>query len=138
MKSLMRMFLGIHSGLYRLSGGKLGGTMGRNNVLLLTSTGRKSGKARTVPLGFFERQGGYVIVASNGGAPSQPGWYFNLKNNPHVTIQVFDRVIPVTTEVLSGEERAQAWQQVVATAPPYGDYEKKTTRQIPLIFLHPN
>ena len=137
MKYLIRAFMALHVGLYRLSRGKLGGTMNGFNVLLLTTTGRKSGKSRTAPLGFFERQGGYLIVASNGGQPTHPAWYHNLTSNPQVTIQVLERVIPVTAEVLAGDDRAQAWQHVVTTAPPYAAYEKQTTREIPLVLLHP-
>jgi deazaflavin-dependent oxidoreductase (nitroreductase family) len=137
MKYLIRAFMALHVGLYRLSRGKLGGTMNGFKVLLLTTTGRKSGKTRTAPLGFFERQGGYLIVASNGGQPVHPAWYHNLTSNPQVTIQVLERVIPVTAEVLAGDDRAQAWQQVVTTAPPYAAYEKKTAREIPLVLLHP-
>ncbi len=122
--------------LYRLSGGKLGGMPGFK-VLLLTTTGRKSGQARTVPLGCFDRPDGFMIVASNGGQPSNPAWYYNLASNPRATVQVRSRVLPVTAEVLAGEARAQAWRQVVATAPSYAAYEKRTTRQIPLVVLHP-
>jgi deazaflavin-dependent oxidoreductase (nitroreductase family) len=109
-----------------------------SKVLLLTTTGRKSGKARTVPLGSFDRQGGWVIVASNNGQPTHPAWYHNLKSQPQASVQVFDKVIPVTAEVLTGEARAQAWQQVITTAPAYADYEKQTTREIPLVLLHPS
>jgi F420H(2)-dependent quinone reductase len=137
MNILFKVFLAIQVGLYRLSGGRLGGTLGKFKVLLLTTKGRRSGKLRTTPLGFFERANGYVIVASKGGADHNPAWYLNLKSNPQVTIQVFERVILVTAEILSGEEREQAWQQVITTAPQYGSYQKKTTRQIPLILLHP-
>jgi deazaflavin-dependent oxidoreductase (nitroreductase family) len=137
MKFLFRLFLAIHAGLYRLTNGMLGGKMGPNKILLLNSTGRKSGKTHTTPLGFFDWQGGYVIVASNGGAASNPGWYYNLKNNPKVTVQVFDQTKPVQAEILGGEARTAAWKQVIATAPAYGNYEKRTSREIPLVLLHP-
>jgi F420H(2)-dependent quinone reductase len=135
---LFKLFLTIQVGLYRLSGGKLGGVMGKFKVLLLTTKGRRSGKLRTTPLGFFERANGYVIVASKGGSDHHPAWYLNLKSNPQVTIQVFERVIPVTAEILSGDMREQAWQQVITTAHQYAGYQKKTARQIPLILLHRN
>lgn len=107
-------------------------------VLLLTTTGRKSGKTYTTPLGRFDHDRGYIIVASNAGLPTHPAWYYNLKSNPQVTVQVLDQVIPATAEILSGEARAQAWRQVIATAPAYADYEKRTTREIPLVLLRPN
>ena len=88
-----------------------------------------------IPLGCFDHKDGYVIVASNGGQPTHPAWYHNLKSNPRVTVQVLDKVLSVTAEVLSGKARAQAWQQVIATAPSYANYEKRTTREIPVVLL---
>ena len=132
------MFLAIPVGLYRLSNGMLGGRLGPFKVLLLTTTGRKSGQLHTTPLGLFERPNGYVVVASNSGSDHQPAWYLNLKSNPKATVQVFEKVIPVTGEVLSGQEREDAWQQVIGSAPQYANYQKKTTRQIPLVLLHPD
>jgi F420H(2)-dependent quinone reductase len=137
MKYIFKLFLALHVGIYRLSGGKLGGSMGGSRVLLLTTTGRKSGKVHTIPLGCFDHKDGYVIVASNAGQSAHPAWYNNLKSNPRVTVQVLDRVLSVTAEVLSGEARAQAWQQVIATAPSYANYEKRTTREIPVVLLRP-
>jgi deazaflavin-dependent oxidoreductase (nitroreductase family) len=79
-----------------------------------------------------------MIVASNAGQPSHPGWYFNLQSHPRVTVQVMDKVMSVTAEVLSGDARALAWQQVITRAPNYAGYEKSTTREIPLVLLHPD
>ena len=135
---MFRLFMALQVALYRLSGGMLGGTMMGFKVLLLTTTGRKTGKVRTTPLGWFDRPGGYIIVASNGGARRHPDWYFNLQNKPQATIQVMDKVLPVTAETLTGEARAQAWQTVITTAPAYARYEKTTTREIPVVFLRPN
>jgi|WetSurMetagenome_2_1015567.scaffolds.fasta_scaffold71296_2 F420H(2)-dependent quinone reductase len=137
MKNLFKLFMALQVWLYRVSKGKVGGTMRGFKVLLLTTTGRKSGKTHTTPLGWFDHESGYVIVASNAGQPTHPGWYYNLKSKPQVTVQVLDQVIPVTAEVLTGEARAQAWRQVITTAPSYANYEKQTTREIPLILLRP-
>jgi F420H(2)-dependent quinone reductase len=137
MQYLLKLWMAVHVGIYRLSGGKFGGNMSGSKVLLLTTTGRKSGKIHTVPLGCFDHKDGYVIVASNSGQPTHPAWYHNLKSNHQVTVQVFDKVISVTAEVLSGEARKQAWQQVIATAPSYANYEKQTTREIPVVLLRP-
>ena len=138
MKTLFKLFMALQVGLYRLTGGKFGGQMRGFKVLLLTTKGRKSGKTYITPLGCFDHDNGYVIVASNAGLPTHPAWYYNLKSDPHVTVQVLDKVIPVTAEVLSGEARTQAWRQVITTAPSYANYEKRTTREIPLILLRPN
>ncbi len=138
MKYLFRFFMALHVAIYRLSGGKLSGKMLGFNVILLTAKGRKSGKSYTLPLGYFDHPDGYVIVASNSGLPSNPAWYYNLKSNPQVTMQILDKNIPVTAEVLSGEARAQAWQKVITTAPLYANYEKRTSREIPVILLRPS
>ncbi len=134
----MKLFLAIHIGVYRLSGGKVGGEIRGVKVLLLTTIGRKSGKTRTVPLGFFERQGGYLIVGSNNGQPTHPSWYHNIESKPEIAVKVSRKIIPVTAEVLTGEARTQAWQQVTAAAPGYANYEKKTKREIPLVLLRPS
>jgi F420H(2)-dependent quinone reductase len=138
MKFLLKIFMAFHVGMYRLSGGKLGGSMRGFKVLLLTTTGRKSGKQHTVPLGWFEHPGGYLIVGSNGGRPAYPAWYLNLKSKPQATIQVGSKVMAATSETLAGEARTQAWQKITAAAPMYAQYETKTTRQIPVVFLRPN
>lgn len=137
MKFMLKLWMAIHVGLYRLSQGKVGGTMNGSKMLLLTTTGRKSGRAHTVPLGFWDRQGAWVVVASNSGAPTHPAWYLNLRSKPQASVQISDRVIPVTAELLAGEARAQAWQGVIATSPAYAAYEKRTSREIPLMLLRP-
>jgi deazaflavin-dependent oxidoreductase (nitroreductase family) len=135
MKFFFKLWVAIHTGLYRLTGGKMGGTMRGFKVLLLTTTGRKSGKTHTVPVGFFEQPGGYLVVASNNGRPAHPAWYLNLKSKPQATIQVGSKVMTATADILSGEARAQAWQQVITASPMYAEYEKKTKREIPVVFL---
>src|SRR4030065_1420442 len=131
MNSLFKMGKAIQVKLYRMSRGKLGGKLGVFNVCLLNTTGRKSSKAHAVPIGYFEQPGGYLFVAANDGRSTHPAWYHNLKNNPQVTIQVFDKIIPVTGEVLSGKAREKAWQHVSTTVPPYAESQKRTTREIP-------
>ena len=137
MKYLFKLMMAIHVGLYRMSAGKMGGTMRGFKVLLLTTTGRKSGKLHTVPLGFFEQPGGYLVAGSNGGLPAYPAWYHNLKSKPQATIQVAGKTVPVTAEVQTGEAHAQAWQKVITAAPLYAGYEKKAGRPIPVVFLRP-
>lgn len=135
MGMIFKLFAGLQIWMYRVSGGKMGGSMGPFKVLLLTTVGRKSGKTHVVPLGYFQRQGGYVIVASKGGAPTNPAWYYNIKDQPQVTVQIMDKVMTMSVEVLTGDARAQAWQQVITEAPSYAAYEKRTTREIPLMML---
>jgi deazaflavin-dependent oxidoreductase (nitroreductase family) len=135
MKLGLKLWMAIHTGLYRLSRGKWMGSMSGSPVLLLTTTGRKSGKPHTVPLGCFDHKDGYVVVASNSGQPANPAWYHNLRRNPKAAVQLFDKVIAVTAVVLAGEARAKAWRQVIAASPSYAAYEKRTTREIPLFLL---
>ena len=137
MKFLWKLFVGMHVFFYRLSGGRFGGEMNGFKVLVLNTTGRKSGKAHSNPVGFFERNGGYVVVASNGGQANHPAWYHNIKANPRFTVQIKDQVIPVQGEILAGEQRSATWKWVVENAPAFGGYEKATSREIPLVFLKP-
>jgi F420H(2)-dependent quinone reductase len=135
---MFKLFQAIQVWLYRRSGGRLGGSMRGFKVLILTTTGRRSGKLRTVLLGLFDWQGGYLVVASNAGRSVHPSWYLNLITHPQAAVQVLDQVVPVTAAVLTGETRTHAWQQVITSAPMYAAYEKKTTRTIPLVLLTPS
>lgn len=104
-------------------------------VVLLTFTGAKTGKKRYVPLMRVEKDGRYAIVASKGGAPEHPAWYFNVKANPAVTLQDGDKVFARTARELTGAERDEWWRLAVEAFPPYAEYQTKTARQIPVIVL---
>ncbi|OBB68417.1 MULTISPECIES: nitroreductase family deazaflavin-dependent oxidoreductase [unclassified Mycobacterium] len=104
-------------------------------VVLVTVTGAKSGKKRYVPMMRVESDGRYAMVASKGGAPAHPSWYFNLKVNPEVTLQDGERVVTLRARELDGSEREQWWQRAVEAYPPYAEYQTKTTRQIPVFVL---
>lgn len=128
----------LHVALYRASGGRLGGRFRKTApVLLLTTTGRKSGKQRTTPLLYVEEGGQYVIVASVGGAPRHPAWYLNLQGNPAATVQIGSRRIAVRAETASSEERARLWARATQMYPQYDDYQAKTSREIPVVILAP-
>ena len=138
MKFISKLFIGFHVFIYRLTGGKFGGDVGAFKVLILTTKGRKSGKIVSNPVGYFERDGGYLIVASNSGKANHPAWYHNIKGNPgDVTIQVKDKKMSVKPEIILGEPRKPLYGWIVSIASNFGDYEKKTTREIPLVFLKP-
>src|SRR5947207_2526119 len=109
LKSIIRSALSLMVFLYRATGGRLGGKMNGVNVLLLTTTGRRSGKQRTVPLMYIMDGSAYVITASAGGADRHPGWFFNVRSNPHVTIQVKDKRIAVVAEVAGPEKKPELW-----------------------------
>jgi F420H(2)-dependent quinone reductase len=136
-KSFFRVVLGIYAFLYRLTGGKFGGKVQGLQVLLLTTTGRKSGKHRTTPLGYFEDDGGYVIIGSNAGYDTHPAWFHNLRSNPRATIQIGDKQFEVNAEIAGSDKRSQLWARLIELAPAYANYAKKTSRQIPLITLRP-
>ncbi|MEB4209320.1 nitroreductase family deazaflavin-dependent oxidoreductase [Mycobacterium sp. 94-17] len=104
-------------------------------VVLVTVTGAKTGKLRYVPLMRVEKDGRYVAVASHGGAPKHPVWYFNLKANPAVTVQDGDQVVTLTARELDGAEREEWWQRAVEAFPPYAEYQQNAPRQIPVFVL---
>lgn len=137
MKFIWKLFVGFHVWMYRLTGGKFGSEMRGFKVLILNTIGRKSGKVHSNTVGYFEGDGGYLVVASNAGLPTHPAWYLNLKANPSFTIQVKDKVMPVDAKIVSGSERATLWKKVIETAPAFADYEKQTAREIPLVLLQP-
>jgi F420H(2)-dependent quinone reductase len=112
------------------------GIRGRS-VVLLTTRGVKTGKLRKVPLMRVEHEGRYAIVASLGGAPKNPVWYHNVKAEPHVELQDGTETKDFRAREVSGQEKAVWWERAVAAYPDYADYQKRTTRQIPVFVLEP-
>jgi F420H(2)-dependent quinone reductase len=137
MKLLMTAFIALNVWLYRLSGGRVMGKMGAAPILLLTTRGRKSGRSRTVPLLYLKDDGNFVIVASLGGAPKHPAWFLNLEANPKVELQVGKRRIDCAARRANAEEKARLWPRLVAIYPQYADYQKRTTRDIPVVIVSP-
>src|SRR3954452_21753924 len=123
MKQVFRVILKLFVFLYRRTNGRIGGSMQGLHVLLLTTTGRKSGRTSTTPLGYFKDNGAYVICASNAGAKQNPGWFFNLKSNPKVTVELPDKKLTATAEIPQGEERTRLWKRLIELSPAYGNYE---------------
>jgi deazaflavin-dependent oxidoreductase (nitroreductase family) len=113
----------------------VGGGKGLVTTLLLTTTGRKSGRVLTLPLIFGEFDGKYVVVASKGGAPEHPAWYLNLAANPEVHVQVKADKFKAVAHTADATERAALWPKMVEIYGPYADYQKKTDRQIPVVVL---
>ena len=113
----------------------IGGGKGMVPTLLLTTTGRKSGRELTLPLIFGRSGQDYVVVASKGGAPNHPAWYLNLEANPTVQVQVKADKFTARAHTASGAERAKLWKTMVEIYAPYEDYQKKTQRQIPVVVL---
>jgi deazaflavin-dependent oxidoreductase (nitroreductase family) len=114
-----------------------GQTIADRPVVLVTVRGAKTGKLRKVPLMRVENDGQYAIVASLGGAPKHPVWYYNVKGDPHVDLQDGTVTKDYTAREVFGDEKAEWWERSVAAYPPYADYQKKTERQIPVFVLDP-
>ena len=134
-KLFLRVFTFFHILLYRLTRGKLGGRMNGLPVLLLHTVGRKTGKQRVTPLGYFEHNGGYVVTGSNAGMNSQPGWYYNLTAHPQASIQVKGNQYLVATEVIGQGQHNLLWDRLTRIAPAYQSYAQKTKREIPILVL---
>lgn len=122
---------------YEGSGGTRGTTMQGMPVIILTTLGNKSGKIRKTPLMRVEDGGEYAVVASLGGAPKHPVWYYNVKTNPDVELQDGTVKQDMVAREVTGDEKAKWWEVAVAAYPPYADYQEKTDREIPVFVLSP-
>ena len=125
--------------LYHLTGGRAyrGSADSPAGFLKLTTTGRKSGQQRTVHLMYIRDASAYVVTASNGGKQRPPGWLFNVRSNPQVTIHVQDNQVNAVAEVAEPDKRRELWARLLSIAPMYGGYEKHTSREIPMVILRP-
>jgi F420H(2)-dependent quinone reductase len=132
----LRVMSGINTALYRLTGGKVGGRMGKAPILLLTVAGRKTGKRRTTPLLYGRDGDNFVVIASKGGAPQHPAWYLNLEGQ-EAEILVGRNRQRVRAREAGGEERERLWALMVSLYPAYDSYQTKTERRIPVVVLAP-
>jgi F420H(2)-dependent quinone reductase len=123
--------------LYERSGGTQGTELNGKPVIILTSVGAKTGKIRKTPLMRVEHDGEYAVVASRGGAPTHPVWYYNLTTNPHVELQDGAVKKDYQAREVTGTERETWWGRAVAAWPDYANYQTKTTRTIPVFVLTP-
>jgi F420H(2)-dependent quinone reductase len=122
---------------YEATNGAEAGDMRGKPIIVLTSIGAKSGKLRKTPLMRVEHGGTYAVVASLGGAPEHPVWYYNLKANPRVELQDLTTRLDYTAREVTGDEKATWWDRAVDAWPDYANYQKKTDRQIPVFVLEP-
>ncbi len=133
-----RRLMGLHTWVYRASGGRVGRKLpGGPPVLLLDHVGAKSGTRRTSPLVYGEDGGNVILVASKGGFPKNPAWFHNLKANPETTVQIGTETRPVRARVARDDERDRLWKLMVGVYSGYDGYQKRTERQIPLVILEP-
>jgi proline iminopeptidase len=125
-----------HVRRYRETSGEVGHIWKEGStILLLTTTGRASGEPRTTPLIYAEDDDRYVIIASQGGAPEDPGWYRNLAKDPHVELQVQDEVFPASARTAEGEERERLWAKANEGWSHYAEDQQRTERMIPVVVL---
>ena len=121
---------------FRANQGRVGGPWAGTTLILIHHIGARSGIERVLPLGCFLRgDGRFVIVASNGGSPAHPDWYYNLKANPRITVEVGAQAFTVMAEELDDTARAELWPTLSASAPGLGGYQAMTMRQIPVFML---
>ncbi len=121
---------------FRANNGKVGGMFEGATLVLLTTTGAKTGKPRTVPLGYLEVGGQALVIASAGGGPANPGWYHNIRHNPMVTVELGAETYPATAVIPPAGERDRLFALAAEAAPGYADYQAGTTRVLPVVTLH--
>jgi len=136
-KPVMRMITATHEFWYRMTGGFIGGRFGKAPILLLTTTGAKTGKRRTMPLLYYPDGENLVIIASFGGSDNHPGWYVNLRKNPKADVQIGRETKAVVAETAGAEEKARLWPLVVNMYSQYAEYQTRTKREIPVVVLRP-
>ena len=132
-----RFFTGINVFVYRISGGKIGGKFGKSPILLLTTTGRKTGLQRTIPLYYFRDGDNLILVASNGGAPNHPTWWLNLQAKPEAVVELGKKKSSMQARQAYVGERERLWPLPVAMYSGYAEYQKKTSREIRVVILQP-
>ncbi|MFE9574851.1 nitroreductase family deazaflavin-dependent oxidoreductase [Nocardia sp. NPDC006044] len=122
---------------FRNNAGKVGGPFEGHDLLLLTTTGAKSGLPRTSPVAFIRDQGRVIIIASKAGAPTSPDWYHNLRANPQVSVEIGTETHRATaTPITEGPERDRLYAAMVEVMPGFAEYEQKTDRVIPVVALN--
>ena len=136
-KFLLKMFMAVNTFAIRISKGRIGSRLGTQTILLLHTTGRKSGKHFITPIAYFHIEGFYFLVGSNWGKPRNAAWFHNLMVLPKTTIEVNGRTIPVEAEQAQGVEYDRLWNYATEHHPPYMHYKEMTDRHIPIVKLIP-
>jgi deazaflavin-dependent oxidoreductase (nitroreductase family) len=136
-KGFIRFFSILNRGWYKLTGGRIGAKFHGAPVVLLTTTGRKTGKERTWPLLTIKQGDSYLFVGSNGGHDEHPAWYLNLSADPNVSVREGKRTVRARARVASGPEREELFQKFVDVYATYADYAKATDREIPVVVVEP-
>ena len=136
---LIRTISKIHGYIYRISRGRVGKQLGKVAILLLTTTGRKSGKKRSVPLTAIPYGAKYILVASFGGSPVHPAWLINIRQNPAVNIRVGSIVKQAKASIIETTDTGyeEMWEKAIATYEGYANYKRATSRHIPIVVITP-
>jgi deazaflavin-dependent oxidoreductase (nitroreductase family) len=135
---MLRVMWKLHRLVLRASGGRIGSRMGAMKVLLLETTGHRSGQPRTVGLSHLEVGGRYFVMASYAGEDRDPAWAMNLRAQPRAIVTIDGRRVPVNARVLEGAEREAMFDRSVEADGAYGEYRQRTTREIPVFELRPD
>ena len=122
---------------FRTNNGKVGGPFEGAPLLLLHTTGAKSGQPRVNPVAYQKVEAGYAVFASKAGAPTNPDWYYNLLAHPQTTVELGGETVQVAARVADGDERDRIWVQQKKASPGFAEYEAKTSRKIPVVILEP-
>jgi len=133
----IKSFMSLHAFFLRATRGRIGSKLGTQTILLLHTTGRKSGNERVIPIAYFEHEGKYLIVASNWGKDQNADWYLNLKKEPRAMLDVKGKRIQVQSHEAQGEEYERLWKFATEKHPPYLNYQKMTRRHIPIMVFEP-
>lgn len=136
-KKALQAVSALHVLLYRLTRGRLLNSISGAPILLLTTTGRKTGKRRTRPLVHLPDGDRLVVVGSAGGDKRDPTWVLNLRNNPQVLVETGGRRQEMTAQIVTGPERDRLWPRLIEIFPGFGEYQLQTTRELPVIVLQP-
>ena len=134
---ILKLFAGLNATVYRMSNGRFMGKMGSSDICVVRMQGARSGKWRDIPLMYVPNGAGVILVASLGGAPKHPVWYYNLVAHPDIDVQVKQNTLKLRARLASAEEKAAVWPRCVAAYPPYESYQKRTTRDIPVFICDP-
>lgn len=135
--ALVEIFWRVHPRVYRWSGGRVGGSLVGLPVLLLETTGRRTGRRRTNALTYLPHGTAFVVIASCLGEPRHPAWWHNLVAEPNARVQVGSRRHAVRAREATGDERAEIWRELVRRSPDYDAYAARTSRRIPVVVLEP-
>lgn len=128
-----RLVTSLHTALFRVTRGRLGGRLGRVEQVLLTTTGRRTGARRTTPLAVLVDGDRLVLIASNAGSPGHPDWYLNLSANPDVVVERGRERLRLRAHTATPQERAILWPRAVALYGGYARYQRRTAREIPVV-----